>query len=501
MMLCLSTLQKRFDQILLHAPHRLGIPTTLLLLLCCSGMLHAQGAFESPVDIMAVPSHFQHSEFYATDMDDDGQTEVLFSWYFFDGLGCHPTLEYNWSVATFDTAGYVDKYGLNTQFQDGRPGTAVGDLDGDGDKDFAVSAQPSALGPSDPDYILWCENLGGTPVPAFARHELQTGRHEVDIGDVNMDGLNDILYCSGPWSGVRALVNSGGGVFSDSLLYVVDLELAWMEDLNGDGQGDVVGITPLDSVVWLRYQTGSGYAAPERVIADKANLLRWVDMDVDGDLDLLAAHTDSDALQWYANSGTGLFGAGVPVSAAVERPTDMALIDVDQDGDYDVVSGSAEDHTMRWHRNLGDAMSFAPGVDIHTFPASTGWGAVHTVMMDTLDYNRDGWPDLIANGDRGPLMLFKNNKGSEPAHVALVPSTPDLSIHPNPAATSTRLTWDAALHVSRVEVHDAQGRLVHQRLSPSGESHTLNVQAWPPGIYQVLVHHSGGPLSRTLVVP
>ncbi|CAN0598258.1 unnamed protein product, partial [Laminaria digitata] len=135
-----------------------------------------------------------------------------------------------------------------------------------------------------------------------------------------------------------------------------------------------------------------------------------VDLDEDGDLDIVIAGGLSGSWGIYENDGTGHFtdrSAGSGFSPMVGA-CGLSSADYDNDGDLDIhVAGWFE--PSRLYRNNGDFTftDVAPeaGVDINGPSEAAAWG----------DYDQDGWLDLYASvrtftdGIEIENKLYKNN--------------------------------------------------------------------------------------------
>ena len=106
----------------------------------------------------------------------------------------------------------------------------------------------------------------------------------------------------------------------------------------------------------------------ERCDSHEPFCVRAGDMDLDGDMDVVAMSTEDDKLIWYANDGSGSFGPALIIHRASANENDrfmqFELADMDGDLDLDVVAFWEQDMLgLSLHRNLGDG-SFGPPEDI-----------------------------------------------------------------------------------------------------------------------------------------
>ena len=83
---------------------------------------------------------------------------------------------------------------------------------------------------------------------------------------------------------------------------------------------------------------------PQSVIA--------VDVDSDGDIDLLSASSGDNKIAWYENDGNQQFTSYTITSTAIAA-TSVFAADMDGDGDTDVLSASLDDDKIAWYQNDG----------------------------------------------------------------------------------------------------------------------------------------------------
>src|SRR5262249_60113884 len=118
--------------------------------------------------------------------------------------------------------------------------------------------------------------------------------------------------------------------------------------------------TQADKIGW--YGTG-GAAVPRFTLhtisttANGAASVAAVDLDGDGDTDVLSASFLDDKVAWYENDG-----ASVPtftlrtISTTADGALSVAAADLDGDGDLDVLSASIFDSKLAWYENHGPAL-------------------------------------------------------------------------------------------------------------------------------------------------
>ena len=237
--------------------------------------------------------------------------------------------------------------------------------------------------------------LMGTSLP----HADEAGRptavnaHSLATGDLNRDGLDDILI-GDLTAGTHALLQKQDGTFeyfaTELLLslsnwqdpalpasvdsaYLLDLH---MDDFNGDGFDDiVVGWGHEASVSRIFFNSDSGFSVdtstvlPESVYGINNSLHMSTfseDFDSDGDQDLIIVCSRYEPyyggvhLQYLTNDGNGNFLD--ETSSRLIDPNDypntygerldwsnnFQVLDIDSDGDYDIVGNySSTDHTKQ----------------------------------------------------------------------------------------------------------------------------------------------------------
>jgi hypothetical protein len=218
----------------------------------------------------------------------------------------------------------------------------LADLDADGDPDLVVLA----------DQVKVFQNLGGSFVAPFTLAGLDVPL-ALELGHVVGSLLPDIVAVSSNQNSVRVHRNLGGLNFaaqvaaSPHIQEPTDLALA---DVDVDGDLDPVWVTSLfSSLAWSENLAHVTFGAGGTIdtLPGPGLHVRSVDLDTDGDEDLLVCLTATNRVYWYENIG-GSFGPRHPILLSAYDAAGTETADMDGDGDLDLIVTSPSTDSVIW---------------------------------------------------------------------------------------------------------------------------------------------------------
>ena len=182
-------------------------------------------------------------------------------------------------------------------------------------------------------------------------------------------------------------------------------------DMDGDGDLDVLAASRVDDkVAWYENVDGQGSFGPQNLISRNIDDVKEVihaDLDGDGDQDVISLARNLDSVLWHENlDGQGTFGSAQLIENDLEDPEYVRAADLDGDGDMDIIAqghGFMDDYT-RWYENLDGQGSFGAGVALTTI-SERGHG------LDVGDVDGDGDLDVVTAAVFDDIYWIPNNGG------------------------------------------------------------------------------------------
>ncbi|MEM9378387.1 MAG: VCBS repeat-containing protein [Planctomycetota bacterium] len=275
--------------------------------------------------------------------------------------------------------------------------TSIGDLeladvDADGDLDLIWARTPGTR------RLQWSQNLGGGTFGPVRNIELGTGYWRIQVADLDQDGVLDIVAQNPQRSfwfkgSLAGTVPSFGDAMDIDVPASTAASFVSLVDMDVDGDLDIVGDQLITSAFSFMENDGRGNFQPPvfefAFNSDFADVIRHADLDGDGDPDLATVPRSSGFVRWYENLGDFKLGDGVVIQATGFREEDLQFADMDGDGDQDavVLGTDAGVGKLSWAANPGDG-SFGVATAIEDFPEGAG-------TLEIADMDLDGFLDIV----------------------------------------------------------------------------------------------------------
>jgi hypothetical protein len=292
------------------------------------------------------------------------------------------------------------------------------DFNGDGKLDLAVANQSLGAGPK---VSVLLGNGDGTfrPLVGYkAENPLSLA-----VGDMNADGLLDLVVGNNGGGSIQVLPGKGDGTFlpaikSSSFQGIASIQVG---DFNRDGRLDVA---------WgLNVQLGNGdgtLQAPVSVgLADASGGVAVADMNGDGKLDLVTAGSNAGHASLALGNGDGTFAPAVSYLAQPGTKA-AAVADFNGDGRLDIVVTNQSSNTV--------TVFLANSTGSFQGSAQYGDSNVGAAAATFADFDRDGRVDLAvavtdsAESDAMVLTYRGNGDGTFQSAVGYDVGSSALSI-------------------------------------------------------------------------
>jgi hypothetical protein len=271
---------------------------------------------------------------------------------------------------------------------------AIGDLNSDGKPDLTVAVGAET-------YVLTLLNDGSGRFISPTTYPAGTYPSSVAIADLNGDGKSDLVVGNGIDNTISVLLNNGSGGFNPQTIYKGG-STPVIADFNGDGKPDLATESRGSNTVSVLLGTGAGDFIPQTTYS-VVNPVAVVagDFNGDGKPDLAVSRIDGGGkVSILLNNGSGGFTNTQTSYAVGSTPNSIATGDLNGDGKLDLVTGNDSDHTVSVLLGNGRG-GFSPQT------AYAVEGDPSSVAIS--DLNGDGKLDLaVANRSSGTVSVLLN---------------------------------------------------------------------------------------------
>ncbi len=290
---------------------------------------------------------------------------------------------------------------------DGANSVYAADVDGDGEMDVLGAAMYA-------DNITWWENSDTGAGIYWTKHTIDGdfNAYSVYAEDVDGDGDTDVLGAGWNEDDITWWENTDGAGTSWTE-HTVDGDYnaacsVYAVDVDGDGDQDVLGAAHnADDITWWENTNGTGTVWTEHTVDGSFNgavSVYAADVDGDGDTDVLGAGDLADDITWWENTdGTGTVWTEHTVDGTFGGASSVFAADVDGDGDTDVLGAAWAAARITWWENTDGTgtvwtehtVDFPFGTPTSVFAADLDGDGDTDVLGASKGYNEITWSENI----------------------------------------------------------------------------------------------------------
>ena len=214
-------------------------------------------------------------------------------------------------------------------------------------------------------------------------------------------------------AGMLALISSDAATVTQSTQYFFTAGASYpsglgpdgvaVGDLNGDGIDDVVSADSGTNTLSVFLGKSNGTFQPRTIVTTGQNPsdVKLVDVDGDGKLDAIVTNNDDNTLMIFWGDGSGTFSSSNrTILTTGNGPHRIVTGDLDNDGKTDIA-------VVNW---TGTSITIFYNNGNRQFTTQTlgSWGASDSLALG--DLNGDGRPDIVIGGERETVYINQGNR-------------------------------------------------------------------------------------------
>lgn len=466
--------------------------TTLLSLMCLA--ISSQVIGQITFDPNLVDNTMQTANAANTvtvgDFDGDGDLDFvggafqadIFSIYSNDGSG-------SFTRSTIDNGATADGARFATTF----------DLDEDGDLDVLATSSTAGV-------YLWYENDGSGvfSVHMIDNSALANEAYAIAAADFDDDGDMDVVGGANAGDALAIFANDGNENFTVlNVLSVGDnrtngVRVVKVADLDEDNDPDIlVAAFSGDTYSWYE-NDGNAMFTPhtidDSVDADGATAMDVADLDGDGDLDIAAGSNNANQFLWYENDGSENFTTRIIDNSSPYSigPRGLSLVDLEQDGDMDIITAAVTADSFAWYENDGNG-NFSGAIISNSPTYSNGAFAI-----TSGDIDGDLVDDIIVAANISDAFSWFRTEGVIILDVETNPFD-ELKLYPNPASEILYIEIPFLDAEVDLQLFDNTGRLLFTKTYSDTRDMSLEVRGISPGAYLLKINGPQGSISKKII--
>lgn len=375
---------------------------------------------------------------------------------------------------------------------------AIGDLDGDGKLDFAVTNFWN-------DTVSVFRNTSTSGTISFAvKLDYTTGVYPADIAidDLDEDGKPEIIVDTQDDNTISVFRNTssiGSISFAAKVGFATGIDPAdiAIDDLDGDGKAELIVANYGDTTVSILRNTCttgtiSFSAKMDFITGNYPFGLAIGDLNGDGKPDLATSSpydSDISVLKNMSVSGTLSFDTKVNYSTG-SAPYSLSVSDLDGDGKLDVAVANYNSNTVSVLKNVSTsgAISLSPKVDFVT--------GTNPMSISNGDLDGDSKPEIVVANFNDTSVSVLMSQHCLTGIEQLKMKNEELIVYPNPATNT--LTITNITHKTTIRLFDIFGKLVIE--TETEDSVTLDASQLSQGIYTIITESNNEKTFNKVVI-